>query len=314
MKFRTWMWTTALCLLATLAFTLQLSAQDKLNPKFTPTTLASGNSRPQVIVYSDSAADNGNIYRLLGFPGPPYWQGRFSNGPVAVENMAAILGMPLTDNAYAAATAGVGNAFDGGTPDQLGSLGLPGITTAYNTTINSMSRDTIRGSVFVIYGGAPNFLIEGLSTAVADHAVANLVATITDLQRRGGRWILIPGLLDIGMMPGFSSQGPETAALATSLSKYFNQKLLAALPKGVLYFDTFALFQAMRAHPGAFGLKNVVDQCLDPNTGAPCPNPGQYLFWDSFHPTEHVQIILGIGFALAAHSGDQFAVAPQTQP
>ena len=53
MKFRKWMWTIALCLFATLAITLQLSAQDNLNP--VPTTLAGGNSRSQVIVYSDSA-------------------------------------------------------------------------------------------------------------------------------------------------------------------------------------------------------------------------------------------------------------------
>ncbi len=304
MKFRTWLWTIALCLFATSAITLQLSAQDSLNLKSKPTTLASGNGRSQVIVYSDSLADNGNIYRLLGFPGPPYFEGRFSNGPVAVENMAAILGMPLTDNAYGGATAGVGNAFDGGTPDQLGSLSVPGITTAYNNTINSMSRDTIRCSLFVIYGGTPNFLIEGLTTAVADEAVANLVAVVSDLQKRGAQWILVPGLYDMGMAPGFSSQGPETAALATSLSKRFNQKLVAGLPKGVLYFDTFGLYQLMRAHPGAFGLKNVVDQCIDPNTGVPCPNPDQYLFWDFVHPTEHGQIILGVAFAFAASGFD----------
>ncbi len=178
--------------------------------------------------------------------------------------MAAILGMPLVDNAYAAATAGVGNAFRRRDAGSARVSGLPGITTAYNSTINSMSRDTIRRSLFVIYGGTPNFLIEGLSTAVADQAVANLVAIVADLQKRGARWILVPGLHDMGMAPGFASQGPQTAALATSLSKHFNQKLLAGLPKGVLYFDTFGLYQAMRAHPGAFGLKNVVDQCLDP--------------------------------------------------
>jgi len=261
-----------------------------------------GGTRPQVIAYGDSLSDNGNIYKILGFPGPPYWEGRFSNGPVAVENMAAILGMPLVDNAYAAATAGVGNVFDGGTPDQLGSLGLPGITTAYNNTINSMSRETIRNSLFFVSGGSPNFLEEGLTTAVADQAVANLIYVVTDLQRRGARWILVPEMLDWGMAPAFTSQGPETAALATSISKYFNQRLLARLPKGVLYFDTFSLYQAMRNHPGAFGLKDVVDSCLDPNTGEPCPNPNEYLFWDGLHPTEHVQIILGIGFALAAQS------------
>jgi hypothetical protein len=159
MKSRKRMWMIAVRLFATLAITLQLSAQHSVNPELKPTTLANGDSRPRVIVYSDSLADNGNIYKILGFPSPPYWEARFSNGPAALENMAA-LGMPLVDNAYAAATAGVGNAFDGGTPDQLGSLRLAGITTLHNNTINSMSRETIRNSLFVIYGGTPNPPVE----------------------------------------------------------------------------------------------------------------------------------------------------------
>ena len=69
--------------------------------------------RSQVIVYSDSLADNGNISELLGFPGRPYWHGRWSNGPVAVKDVAAILGMPLVDHAYTAATTGLGNLIDG---------------------------------------------------------------------------------------------------------------------------------------------------------------------------------------------------------
>jgi len=294
MKSRTRMQTVVFCLFTILAITLQLSGQaNNINPNSGPVT---GGTRPQVIAYGDSLSDNGNIYKILGFPGPPYWEGRWSNGPVAVENLAAILGLPLVDNAYAAATAGVGNVFDGGTPDQLGSLGLPGVTMAYNNTIN-----TIRRSLFVISGGGANFLEEGLTTAVADQAVANLIYVVTDLQKRGAQWILVPGMLDFGMTPAFSSQGPETAALATSMSKYFNQRLLAGLPKGVLYFDIFGLYRAMRNHPGAFGLKDATDSCLDPNTGAPCADPNVYLFWDGLHPTEHVQIILGIGFALAAH-------------
>jgi phospholipase/lecithinase/hemolysin len=298
MKFRRCALIVTLILFATFAITLQLTAQANNNPN---SGLVTGGPRPQVIAYGDSLSDNGNIYKILGFPGPPYWEGRWSNGPVAVENMAAILGMPLVDNAYAAATAGIGNAFDGGTPEQLGSLGLPGITTAYNNTINSMSQDTIRRSLFVISGGSPNFLEEGFTTAAADEAVENLIAVVRDLQKRGARWILVPGMLDWGMAPAFTSQGPDTAAQDTLICKYFNQRLLARLPKGVLYFDTFSLYEAMGKHPGAFGLKDVVDSCLDPNTGAPCSNPNEYLFWDGLHPTENVQIILAVGFALAAH-------------
>ena len=183
---------------------------------------------------------------------------------MAIEDMAAILGLPLLDHAYAAATTGLGNLIDGGTPEQFGSLGLPGITSAYNTTIESIPEETIRHSLFVVYGGFNDFTSEGLTTAAADHAVANLIAIVADLQKKGARWILVPGLFDMGMTPNYTSQGPQTVALATSLSKYLNQRLLASLPKGVRYFDTLGLYQEIQAHPRAFGLTNVVDQCYDP--------------------------------------------------
>jgi hypothetical protein len=305
---------TAKILVAALAISLPLSAEDNSSRKFNVTTHDARGDRSQVIVYSDSLADNGNIFKLLGFPGPPYWHGRWSNGPVAIEDIAAILGMPLVDYAYAAATTGLGNLIDGGTPEQFGSLGLPGITTAYNTTIGSIPRDRIRHSLFVVYGGFNDFTSDGLTTATADHAVANLIAIVADLQKRGARWILVPGLFDMGMTPNYTSQGPQTAALATSVSKYFNQKLAASLPEEVLYFDTFGMYQEMQAHPGVFGLVDVVDQCYDPSSGAVCGDPSQYLFWDFVHPTEHVQVILAARFAFAAFGFDQVEVTPQGEP
>ena len=54
-------------LIAALAITLQLSAQDTPRHKFKVTTLAGRDDRSQVIVYSDSLADNGNIYKLFVF-------------------------------------------------------------------------------------------------------------------------------------------------------------------------------------------------------------------------------------------------------
>jgi hypothetical protein len=291
---------------------MQLSAQDNSSQHFSK--MMPGGVRSEIIVYSDSLADNGNIYKLFGFPGPPYWNGRWSNGPVAIEDTAAILDMPLLDYAYAAATTGLGNLIDGGTPEQIGSLGLPGITTAYNNTIGSIPRDTIRNSLFVVYGGFNDFTSDGLTTATADHAVANLVAIVTDLQKRGAQKILVPELFDMGMVPYYNTEDPQTIATATYLSKYLNQKLLAALPKGVLYFDTFGLYHLMRDNPRAFGLTDVVDQCYDPSTNTACPNPYQYLFWDFVHPTAHVHFIVGVGYALMVAGFDQASALPEAEP
>src|SRR5579883_435708 len=92
-----------------------------------PSLLA--NPFTSIVVYGDSLSDNGNIYAASGntYPAsPPYYNGRLSNGPVTVEQMATTWGVPLYDFAYGGATTRIGNASDGGAPTRLGSLGLPG--------------------------------------------------------------------------------------------------------------------------------------------------------------------------------------------
>jgi hypothetical protein len=85
----------------------------------------------------------------------------------------------------------------------------------------------------------------------------------------------------MGMTPYYTSQSPSIAARATYLSSYMNQKLVASLPKDVLYFDTYTLYRQMAAHPAAFGLTNVVDQCY--NNGVVCSHPEQYLSYTQPH-------------------------------
>lgn len=49
------------------------------------------------------------------FPAPPYFEGRFSNGPTYIERLASILNMPLVDYSAAGSTSGF-------TPCQVGRL------------------------------------------------------------------------------------------------------------------------------------------------------------------------------------------------
>ncbi len=49
----------------------------------------------EFIVFGDSLSDTGNVFISLGVPpSPPYFDGRFSNGPVTVEHVADQLGFP----------------------------------------------------------------------------------------------------------------------------------------------------------------------------------------------------------------------------
>jgi hypothetical protein len=58
-----------------------------------------------LVVFGDSLSDNGNLFDLIGFPQPPAWEGRFSNGPVYTEQLASFLHMRLDDRAFGGAEA-----------------------------------------------------------------------------------------------------------------------------------------------------------------------------------------------------------------
>src|ERR1039458_1699715 len=69
--------------------------------------VAQAGSFNAVVVYGDSLSDNGNLFAATGQPGWPYYQGRSrSDGPVAVEQLAAALDAPLLDFAWIGATTG----------------------------------------------------------------------------------------------------------------------------------------------------------------------------------------------------------------
>jgi cholinesterase len=251
-----------------------------------------------VIVYGDSLSDNGNLFALTGFPPAPYFEGRRSNGPVAVENLASDLGVPLLDFAYVGATTGVGNIGDGGTPTQVGSLGGPGMQTELAAS-QALITPYLSSGLFVVWGGPNDFLspstLDTTPQAIVQRAVTDLIGIVATLQGLGAQHILVPGLPDLGLTPSFRSQGVLVAAQASAITNAFNALLLASLPGNVKYFDTASFVRAIAANPGNFGLTNVTDPCF--NGVTVCPNPNQYLFFDDFHPTAAAHTLLGDALA-----------------
>ena len=58
-----------------------------------------------LVVFGDSLSDNGNLFKQFGLSLPFSWEGRASNGPVYVEQLAQLLGVQLDDRAFSGAEA-----------------------------------------------------------------------------------------------------------------------------------------------------------------------------------------------------------------
>ncbi len=249
------------------------------------TLTANADTYSAVFVYGDSLSDNGNLFAATGYPPAPYYNGRFSNGPVAVEQLAGLLGSPLNDFAWGGATTGLGNQADGGTQTTLGAFSLPGMLAELATY--PVPPALIPSSLFVVWGGADDFETGGSPTV----AVTNIDTIVATLQAEGATHILVPGLPDLGLTPEFYGN-----AAATLFTDEFNTALQASLPPGATYFNTFALLNGIVADPAAYGFTNVTTPCFNGMTV--CSDPSQYLFWDDIHPTTTADAILAEQFAI----------------
>jgi len=255
---------------------------------------AHAQSISQIVVLGDSLSDNGNFFGYTGLPGPPYWQGRASDGPVAVEYLAQSFLVPLRDFAWHGATTGVGNFNDGGTVDAFGAASLPGITTVFQGALSANQFPIDPNALYIVWGGPNDFwtVANPADASVAiGKAVANLTTIVGTLQSLGATRILVPNVSDLGKIPDLLASGPQASALFTQLSLGFNQALQANLPPGVHYFDAFSVISNVIGNPGLYGFVNVTDPCF---TGSSlCTDPDKYAFFDGAHPTTALHEIIG---------------------
>lgn len=273
-----------------------------------------------IFAFGDSLSDTGNLLLATstppGIPGvnpqpvPPYSNGRFSNGPVWVQDLSASLGLGAVtpslgggnDYAFGGAQTGntvvnpvgPGNSID--LPSQLAQF------QASHTTAPSNALYTVWiGSNDLFFGLATGNAATALT--VEKQAVANVDGFLGGLAALGARNILLVGVPDLGLIPLFGVLNPAYAADATALTNLFNFDLAKAANTTAAtdglklsFLNTAALIDAAVANPGAFGFTDVTHPCWTgsydggPNSGTLCGTTSAaqdtHLFWDYIHPTE----------------------------
>lgn len=234
----------------------------------------------RIYVFGDSLSDIGHIYQATNKqnpPSPPYFQGRFSNGPVWVEYLASDLKLSLNlnnDFAYAGAT--TGNSTD----VPLGVLAQIEKFKASNSTAD-------RDSVYIIWAGTNDYLQGEKDINVP---VNNLTSAVKSIVAFGGKNIVVVNLPDLGKVPG--TRTTDRAASLNNLTRKHNAELATSIDKlrqqlnsdiTLKYLDANSLFNQVIGNPAKYGFTNVTQACLKEKIV--CSNPDRYLFWDTIHPT-----------------------------
>lgn len=259
--------------------------------------------------YTDSGNQVSNFGRLTlpngtcgnpdFYPSPPY-AGNCSNGPVWSEVFAAGLGLAALPSSEGGTNYAVGGAT--AAPDVAAEMVLdPADPVTYLSDPDGDTEDfgdqlgrylgansVDPAALYVIMPGANDIhftargLVPDTGTRPQD-AVDAIMGIAAELSGLGAQHFLFVNLFDFGIVP----EPAVDDALATALTDEFNSILGTAVAglAGVdaTLFDLHAVFENILANPGAFGLTNTSDACLDPNTLVPCANPDQYLFWDGLH-------------------------------
>lgn len=266
----------------------------------------------QIIAFGDSLSDSGNSFALtFGIipPNPPYYLGRFSNGPVALEYLAQELELSLdpyydngVGNNFAVGAAGTGenNSNNDDIMPFLPGVDLPGLAneiTDFENSVGAGNADP--NALYFVWAGPNDFLdyLGGSNPAdpanLIEQGITNLVDGITRLSGLGAENLVVPNLPSLGRLPFSTNFQGE----ATALTIAFNGGLALALDNlefvsenaqtEIIQVDLFALTEAIAADPTKFGFTNITDPLL--LSGLPLPtDPTEktgFLFWDIFHPT-----------------------------
>ena len=304
-----------------------------------PVGWAAQPSYDAMYVFGDSLSDTGNVLIATKAQGlvpaiPPsetpyatYYQGRFSNGPVAVEYLWAMLVgtapkpvIPFlgakrnvtkkgaVSLAFGGSASGVSNLTPGGFPVP-GLLGQVGMFSAAQG-----AGQPVTNALYVVWTGANDY-IAGLASS-PDAVVGNIVGAIQSLHALGARDFLVPNLPDSGSSPLIQAQGQATAAYFSQLTQAHNAALAQALiglaasmPSArFVQLDVYGVVQSLAlsgnivASPPQLAVVAPVvavdclflnpATCIDVDPNTPVPQP--FLFWDVLHPTTYVHRAIGM--------------------
>lgn len=104
-----------------------------------------------------------------------------------------------------------------------GAFGLPGMQAELAGSATLLSSPFTTSSLFLVCGGANDFVTGGSPTAAA----GNVAAIVATLEGDGAQHILVPGLPNLGLTPDYAGDPTVTA-----YSEAFNTALQADLTGG----------------------------------------------------------------------------------
>jgi len=248
-----------------------------------------------LVAFGDSYTDTGNAPSSP----PDYWNGRFSNGPLWVEDLSQTLGF-----SYNAAN---NYAVSGSESDELG-LALakfPGTGDSANVLFAIWSdNNDIANHLDLGYD-------DSAWTIRINRIVTNLRTAIDLLYQKGARQLVLFNQIDLTRCPNIlSSTSPSFRSYILGKIQIFNSQLSSVIPAvlsahpglQVYLVDAYNDFNYVLNNYQSLGFtKSNVGAINDPIlSDQSFSGPGaNYVFWDSQHPTAKTHALIAAWVAAA---------------
>ncbi len=280
---------------------------------------------PRIVTLGDSLSDTGNVFLgtkaildaggtlppqppVFGFPtnrpippSPPYFEGRFSDGPVWLEHIVSDLAGVDPRSAVPALAGGFNYAFGGAQTSNQSNDPLNMFIDLDEQVDWFLSVDAPqKADLFVVFAGANDLLLGDPASTSDPVASANDVAdAVRALVDAGGQRFFVPNLPALGELP--ATRGTPISGLLNEASVVFNATLagqLNAIEAGnpavdITRFDLFDIYEEIRADPAAFGFSHVGEPILTVATGELAADPSEYVFFDPIHISAATHELLG---------------------
>ena len=266
-----------------------------------------------LVVFGDSLSDmgNGNNSAIVSvvFSSPPYWNGRFSNGPVWIEHISDSYGLSTT---FGDATAqGDNRAFGGSQTGQgYAYLTLPNVGTQINNYLANVQSNFTNSDVIFLWAGGNDFLY---GTGNPDLISQNMASHVQALATAGATRFVVANLPPLELTPeGASRSNQQQTTMAndvilynTKLSQEINN-LSNSMNLEITLIDAWSIFHQIVNNADHVGISNTQDQACTGGATVPLvplpicgsganvvSNVDEYLFFDKAHPSATMHKIIG---------------------
>src|SRR5271154_2089762 len=183
-----------------------------------------------IYVFGDSYCDVGNLFLADGgtYPPPPYYNGRFSNGPLWVEHIASAWGLPMTPSLKGGTDYAWGGAFVTADQPLGGGHFIPSVPHQVQAYLLAHGGKADPNALYILEGGG-NDIIDALGAGSPQQLAFQIaVGTASNellLRQAGARNFLVPNLFDLATVPEGHTYAAFNTAASLAVNKYLGHLL-----------------------------------------------------------------------------------------